>query len=213
MPQTTVESVTGKAIPVYDVNHDNAQMDQEGFLKVLLTSFRYQDPFETQDIAKFIENTVKLRELEVMKKFEDSVQSLNDNNTLFLNATNLIGKSVLYKGERTYVENGKTNVSFELEEDAPQATVYLYDEEDNVVAKKTFTDLQAKKRYSFEVDDSDIADGYYRVSVVAQKESGGIKSEIYSTAKVNGIQKEGSNIMALIDDQEIPVSDIEKIGG
>lgn len=209
----TITGVNGKEIKVYDANYDQSQMDQEGFLKVLLTSFQYQDPFETQDINKFIENTVKLRELEVMRGFEDSVSMLNDNNTLFFNTTNLIDKNVLYKGNETYVENGKSEIAFELAEDAPQATVYIYDEEGEVVATKEFTTLNAHQRYSFELDDPEIADGYYEVSVVAKSGEEKIDATVYSTAKITGVQKDGLDILALFEKGQIKINEIEKIGG
>ena len=216
----TLQGFAGKDIKVYDANYDNSKMDQEGFFKVLLTSFQYQDPFETQDISKFIDNTVKLRELEVMKKFEDAVSALNDNNTLFLNTTNLIDKKVLYKGDETLVEDGETEVEFIPKKDASYATVYLYDKNHKVVAQETFKNLHANQRYTFKLSDSNvelsdtgISDGYYKVSVVAKDGEKSISSDIYSTAKVTGIQKDSGDIFALYDKGSISLSDIERIGG
>ncbi|MRJ02205.1 MAG: flagellar hook capping protein [Epsilonproteobacteria bacterium] len=210
---TTIQSISGKEIAVYDANYDNSQMDQEGFLEVLLTSFQYQDPFETQDISKFIDNTVKLHELEIMNAFEESVEGLNNNNTLFLTATNLIGKEVLYQGEKSYVEGGETHIEFQLPKEADVATLYLYDSEGRVVAERSFTDLVPNQRYTFDLEDETVADGYYRVSVVAKKETTPVEATIYSTARVDGIEKDGADIVALIDDAKVPVSEIMKIGG
>ncbi len=212
-PIDMIKSVTGKEIAVYKEDYDNSQIDQEGFLKVLLTYFQYQDPFEAEDISKFIDNTVKLRELEVMKNFEDSVQALNDNNTLFLNTTNLIGKKVVYKGDETYIENGKGSVGFELKKRAQYATVYLYDAQDNIVAQKEFNNLEARKKYKFVIDDPQIADGYYKVSVVAKNGDEKVDSDIYATALVSGIQKDGSDILVLFKKGSIKISDIVEIGG
>ncbi len=210
---STIKSVTGREIAVHDANFDNAQMDQEGFLKVLLTSFSYQDPFETQDISKFIDNTVKLRELEIMKNFEDSVAALSNNDALFLNATNLIGQQVFYQGDVAYVHNGKTYVEFSVKENADKATIYLYDKDGDVVAKKDFSDLQAGSRYSFDLDASDVADGYYRVSVVAKRAQNPVDALIFSTAKVEGIQKDQNSIVAIVDGKKIDINNIIKIGG
>ncbi len=208
----TIQSITGKPIKVYDANYDNSKVDQEGFLKVLLTSFQFQDPFETQDISKFIDNTVKLRELEVMKNFEDAVKSLDDNNTLFLNTTNLIDKKVLYKGDQTLVEEGRTEVAFIPKKEASQATVYLYDKDDNIVAQKSYENLRPNEKYTFELDDPEVADGYYKVSVVAKNGDEKVGSEVMSTAKVTGIEKDGGDIWALYDQGKIALNDLEKIG-
>ncbi|SMC09293.1 flagellar hook assembly protein FlgD [Nitratiruptor tergarcus] len=209
----TLQGLSGKEIKVYDANYDNSQIDQEGFLKVLLTSFQYQDPFEAQDITKFIDNTVKLRELEVMKNFEDSVNALNNNNTLFMNATNLIGKKVLYEGDNTFVQNGKSEVQFSLKKDANHAVVYLSNEEGDIVAKKEYSDLKANEKYIFEVDDETIEDGYYRVSVVAKEGEERVDAKVKATALVTGIEKDGANIVAIYDKGTIDIANIEKIGG
>ena len=210
---STIKGVSGIEIPVYDVNYDNSQMDQEGFLKVLLTSFAYQDPFETQDISKFIDNTVKLRELEIMKNFEDSVQSLSGNDALLLNATNLIGKKVMYEGDKVYVENGRGYAEFRPAETADSATAYLYDASGNVVAQKSFTNLQPNATYSFEIEDTGIQDGYYSVSVVAKRGEEPVKVTVYSEAKVDGVEKRQEGIMALVDGEKVSLADIVKIGG
>ncbi len=209
----TIQSITGKPIEVYDANYDNSQMDQEGFLKVLLTSFQYQDPFETQDISKFIDDTVKLRELEVMKNFEDAVKSLDNNNTLFFNTTNLIDKKVLYKGNKTLVENGKTEVAFIPKKEASQATLYLYDEEENIVAQKSYENLHPNEKYTFELDDPEVPEGYYTVSVVAKDGEEKVESNVMSTAKVTGIEKDGGDIWVLYEQGKIALNDLEKIGG
>ncbi len=210
---STIQGVSGKEIPVYGANFDNSQMDQEDFLKVLLTSFAYQDPFETQDISKFIDNTVKLRELEIMKNFEDSVQALSGNDALLLNATNLIGKNIKYEGDRVYVANGRGHVEFKPLQAADSATVYLYDVSGNVVAQKSFTDLQPNSTYNFDIVDSGIDDGYYRVSVIAKKGEEPVEVKLYSEAKVEGVEKGDEGIVALVDGQKISIADIVKIGG
>ena len=208
-----VEGFGGKTIDIYDADYDNSEMDQEGFLEVLLTSFKYQDPFETEDISKFIDNTVKLRELEIMKNFEDSVASLHNNNTLFLNATNLIDKDVVYKGDKIYIEEGRGYVEFVPMEDAKEAELYIYDDDGKLVAQKSFTDLKAGQKYSFTLEDETVADGFYTVNVAAASQSDSVNVEIYPQAKVEGIEKDSSDILAVIGGEKFKVEDIVKIGG
>ncbi len=209
----TIQGMAGHSIKVYDANYDNSKMDQEGFLKVLLTSFQFQDPFETQDIAKFIDNTVKLRELEVMKNFEDAVKSLDNNNTLFFNTANLIDKKVLYKGDETLVEEGKSEVEFIPKRDAAQATLYLFDKEDNIVAQKEYTNLHANQKYTFKLEDNQVPDGYYRVSVVAKNGEEKVESEVMSTAKVTGIERDKGDLWVLYERGKVSLNDLERIGG
>ncbi|BCD68383.1 flagellar hook assembly protein FlgD [Nitratiruptor sp. YY09-18] len=208
----TLKAYGGKEIKVYDSSYDNSQIDQEGFLKVLLASFQFQDPFEAQDISKFIDNTVKLRELEVMKNFEDSVNKLSGTDALFLNATNMIGKKVSYEGDMTYVEDGKSEVSFSLPKDATDATVYIYDDENNIVDSATFHNLQANKSYKFALENEDIKDGYYKVSVVAHDGSQNIHAKVVSTALIEGIEKDSANILAKFAKGSIELNKIITIG-
>lgn len=211
-PVTNIESFTGKEIKVYGANYDNSQMDQEGFLKVLLAAFAYQDPFEAQDISQFIDNTVKLRQLESYNSFEKSLQKLVSNDAIFLNATNMIGKKVVYEGVQTYVENGKSSVTFIPKEDATFGVIYVYDENNTVVAKKEFHNLQAGKEYSFAIDNPTLEDGYYNVSVQVKNGDQPVSTTIYSEAYITGIERDEEGIVAAFDKGTITIDKITKIG-
>ncbi|NPA03897.1 MAG: flagellar hook capping protein [Epsilonproteobacteria bacterium] len=209
----SIESITGDTIKIFDANYDNSEMDQEDFLKVLLAQYQYQDPFETQDVSKLIDDTVKLQELKVMQEFEDSVNMLNSNDTLFFNTTNLIDKTVLYEGDLTYVSNGTTEVEFIPNSDADQAILYLYDQEGQIISTQEFRDVKADTSYTFTLNDPEVADGYYQVSVVAKLDNEPITTTIYSTALITGIEKDGNEILAIYEEGAIPISSIERIGG
>lgn len=67
-------------------------MNREDFLKVLLTDLQFQDPLNAKDISEFIDNTIKLKQMESF----DTLQKLADTFSQFsgslLLAANLIGK-------------------------------------------------------------------------------------------------------------------------
>ncbi len=207
-----VEGFGGKKIELYEANFDNSKMDQEGFLEVLLTSFKYQDPFETQDISKFIDNTVKLRELEIMNNFEKSVAALNSGDALFLSSTNMIGQDVLYKGDMLYVEDGKGYVEFVPRKNADSAELFIYDESGNVIAKKSFTGLKAGEKQVFEIEDENIEEGFYKVTLISDSDPD-LKADIYSKAKVSAIEKDGYELSVVIGGERFKINDIVKIGG
>jgi flagellar basal-body rod modification protein FlgD len=209
----SLEGLGGSKIEIYDANYDNAEMGQDDFLQVLLANFKYQDPFETQDISKFIDNTVKLRELEIMNNFENSVKALNDNNTLFLNSANLIDKNIVYKGDRLYIEDGKAYVEFSVKENADEAEVYIYDDNGQKIAEESFRDLKVGKKYTFELENIEVEDGYYNVSVVANNQNSSVEADVYSSAKVSGIEKDINDILVIVDNKRVKISDITKIGG
>ncbi len=209
---TTVKGLNGEEIKVYDATYDNSQMDQEGFLRVLLASFQYQDPFEAEDISTFIDNTVKLQQLESMNNFEDSLSALTGNDALFISAANMIGQKVIYEGSQTYIEDGKSEVAFIPENDATSATVYIYDSENNIVAQKEYIDVKAGQKYSFTIEDPSIPDGYYSVSVVAKKDVEDIPTTTYATALITGIQTDQSTLIATFEKGAIEISQIDQIG-
>lgn len=84
---------------VVDSNYDNSKMNREDFLKVLLTDLQFQDPLNAKDISEFIDNTIKLKQMESF----DTLQKLADTFSQFsgslLIAVNLIGKKIKYGDE------------------------------------------------------------------------------------------------------------------
>ena len=211
-PIDTIKGFNGKDLKVFDASYDNSKMNQQDFLKVLLATFKYQDPFEAQDIGKFIDNTVKLRELEVMNSFENSVKKISSSDEMLLKAANLIGEKVEYKGDLTYFKNGKSQIEFLVKEPADHLTVYLYDENGNILDHQEFNDIRPGERKKLEFLEN-IQDGYYRVAVVAKNGEDSVDTEIFSTAKISGVEKEENGIKLLYASGALELKDIVKIGG
>jgi len=211
----SVTGFTGQEIQVVDANYDNSEMNQEDFLKVLLANFQYQDPFEAQDISQFINDTLKLRELEVMNNFENAVQTLTSGNssTLLLQASNLINEKVVYEGNQTYIQKGTSKIGFKLDSNADLVEVYIYDKDGNIVDSETFSNLSGGTIYPYEINNDLLQDGYYSVSVVAKKGDKDVPSTVYSTALVTGIEKDDNNIVALYEGGSIDLDNIIQIGG
>lgn len=97
---------TSKKPKVVDANFDNSKMSREDFLKVLLMDLQFQDPLNAKDISEFIDNTVKLKQMESF----DSIQKLADafsgisSNLMF--ASNLIGKNIVYDDGKSGTVSG-----------------------------------------------------------------------------------------------------------
>ncbi|WP_297473722.1 flagellar hook capping FlgD N-terminal domain-containing protein, partial [Persephonella sp.] len=124
---------------IVQAGYDNSKMENEDFLKVLLADLAWQDPLDAKDISEFINNTVKLRQMEVLNDFQETVKMLKEASEVnsLLYASNLIGKKVYYEGIYTYVENGKSQVKFKLEDSADIVKVTVMDQKGNVVEEKT----------------------------------------------------------------------------
>jgi|GEM_PF-625603 flagellar basal-body rod modification protein FlgD len=207
---------TDREPEIVEAGYDNSQMSQEDFLKVLLADIKWQDPLNAADISDFINNSVKLRELEVFNSFESSVKSFVSaiqSQTLIF-ASNFIGKLVKYEGNQTYVKDGKGYVSFTLSAPADTVTVRVFDQSGNIVEEKVYNNLDAGEEYSLEIDNPDLPDGYYTVTVDAT--SGGIPVDatVISLALVKEvIRDENGNVYAITEVSSIPVDKIIGIGG
>jgi len=201
---------------VVSANYDNSQMSQSDFLKVLLADLQWQDPLQAENISDFIDNTVKLREMEVLDKFETSVNnfvSSIQSQSLFY-ASSFIGKTVEYEGNQTYVKDGKGYASFKLSEPASVVKVTVYDSSGNVVEEKVFNNLQADQEYPIEIDNPELPDGYYTVDVEAYNGDEKVDATVDSYAYVKEVKKEDDGKVYVVTDvSSIPLDKIVGIGG
>lgn len=81
---------------VVDSSYDNSKMKTEDFLKVLLTDLQFQDPLDAKDVSEFIDNTVKLRQMESFGTLEKLANTFSQLSSSLLMAANLIGKKITY---------------------------------------------------------------------------------------------------------------------
>jgi len=200
---------------IVQAGYDNSKMENEDFLKVLLADLAWQDPLNAKDISDFIDNTVKLRQMEVLNDFQETVKILkeaNEANSL-LYASNLIGKKVYYEGIYTYVENGRSEVKFKLEDSADIVKITVLDQKGNVVEEETFSNLEGNKEYPFEIDNPALQDGYYTVYVEAKKGKESVKAILISEGVAESVLKSPEGIKVMIHNNEIDLNSIVQIGG
>jgi len=200
---------------VVGADYDNSKMSKEDFLRVLLANLQWQDPLEAADINEFINNSVKLREMEVLNSFEDSVKELVESNTMLalVSASSLIGKKVQYKGNVTYVQDGVGYAEFKLDSDADLVKVSLLDKDGNVVDSQLFYDLKGGVTYPFEINNPDLKTGYYTVMIEAYRGDEKVNSTVVSEALVNSVQKDENGIKLICGSLEIGLDEIVGIGG
>ncbi|WP_456465502.1 flagellar hook assembly protein FlgD [Desulfurobacterium sp.] len=198
-------------VRIVDANYDNSKMSQEDFLKVLLADLKWQDPLQAKDISDFIDNTVKLEELQTYDDFETSVKQLleaNQSNALLM-ASSLIGKVVKYEGNRTYIKGGSGYAEIKLDSAADTVKVNILDSAGNVVDSETLYNLQGGVSYPISIDNPSLPDGYYTVSVEATSGGNPVDATVISQALVTGVEKESDGSIVLstssftIDDSKL----------
>ncbi len=200
---------------VVDKNYDNSKMSNQDFLKVLLADLQWQDPLEAKDISDFINNSVKLREMEVLNDFQKTIEMLkavNESNALLFGSS-LIGKKIFYEGNATYVKDGKSTVQFQLEDNADVVDIIVMDNSGKTIESKTFNNVAGNQKISFQIDNPDIPDGYYTVYVEARKGNQKIKADVYSQALVESILREDGKIKAVFGNNKVDIDAIVQIGG
>ncbi|MEJ5173046.1 MAG: flagellar hook capping FlgD N-terminal domain-containing protein [Hydrogenothermaceae bacterium] len=95
-PSLTQFPDTSKKPKVVDANYDNSKMSREDFLKVLLTDLQFQDPLNAKDISEFIDNTIKLKQMESFDAIQKLADAFSQYSGSLLMASNLIGKTITY---------------------------------------------------------------------------------------------------------------------
>ncbi|MCX7760795.1 MAG: hypothetical protein N2Z81_06355 [Hydrogenothermaceae bacterium] len=95
-PSLTQFPDTSKKPKVVDANYDNSKMSREDFLKVLLTDLQFQDPLNAKDISEFIDNTIKLKQMESFDAIQKLADTFSQYSGSLLMASNLIGKTITY---------------------------------------------------------------------------------------------------------------------
>lgn len=207
-------SLTDQGTPIVNGNFDNSEMSQDDFLQVLLADIQWQNPLDANDISDFIGNTLKLREMEVLNSFEESVSALesaNDSSAL-LQASGMIGKTVQYEGNSTIVSDGEGSAEFTLDANADQVTLRLYDSDGALVDSATYADLQGGVVYPFEISDTSFPDGYYKVSVTASLNGESVDATVQSHGVVEGVTRDNGSLAVYFGDEEVELDSITQIG-
>lgn len=203
---------TGKP-KVVDANYDNSKISNSDFLKILLTDLQWQDPLNAKDISDFLDNTVKLRQMESLDSFQKLADALSKFTNSILTASSLIGKKVKYEGNQTYLENGKSQIEFKLEAPASLVKVSIINQNGNVVEENTFKDLKGNTIYPYEINNTNLQNGYYRVSISALDSQGkDVSYTLYSTGIVNSVYKDkNGSISAKIANNPVSMDKILEI--
>lgn len=105
-PNLTRFPDTSKKPKIVDSTFDNAKMSREDFLKVLLTDLQFQDPLNAKDISEFIDNTIKLKQMESFESIQKIADALSQFSGSLLMASNLIGKKISYDKDKSGTVSG-----------------------------------------------------------------------------------------------------------
>ncbi|KRP57909.1 flagellar hook assembly protein FlgD [Pseudomonas trivialis] len=85
-------------------------MGKDAFLKLLVTQLKNQDPLSPQDNGAFVAQLAQFSSLEGINNLNDSVKAISTNVTSSqaLQASSLVGRSVITQTDRTLVDTSKS---------------------------------------------------------------------------------------------------------
>jgi flagellar basal-body rod modification protein FlgD len=193
--------------PNYAPGVDN--LTSEDFLRIYIETLRYQDPFQTQDLSKMLDDMVKLNQVKFfndIRSFTESLKALFNQSTL-ISSLSLVGKDVIFSTEGVNTVKGGQYYLLSPE-NISQATVKFFDGDQ--VVKEIKIDL---KKGLNELNLDGLPKGQFRVKVFKDgleypNVQLGIKGSIKAAAVMNG-----QLLFELLDGSMMDPSKIIYLGG
>lgn len=169
---------------------------QDRFLTLLVTQLQNQDPLNPMDNAEVTSQIAQLSMVNGIQSLNNTLLALSGQMDMSqsLQAAGLIGKNVLYPGEKIKVgeDGAATTFGIDLMSEAAKVTVTIRDNAGKVVYSKEM-DAQKAGVYPLEWDGKDTAGvvvpaGAYDVAVEASDANGKpVSTEALTSGSINSI--------------------------
>ncbi len=184
-------------------------MSSTDFMKIYLETLRYQDPFNTQDISKSLEDMVKLNQVKFFNDTRGFMENFQIwmNQLTFMQTVNLIGKNFVFATDRLdTLKGGEYNIL--AGEDLGKVSVRIYDGEELV--KEIEMDLKMGLN---KIDTSDLPKGQYTIKIYKEGSEVegwqlGFKDKVVSAGILGG-----EIMLDLESGRTVSTADILYIGG
>jgi len=216
-----ISNIPGAASNIPSVG--NSDLGKNDFLNLLVTQLRHQDPLEPMKDSDFIAQLAQFSSLEQLSNINtmlgystelDYILSQTIANTM---ATTIIGKEVVADGNAIYHEyDTDSRICYELDADAKNVEVTIYNETGSVVRVLTDQDLEKGMNYidwdGKDNSGSKVAGGEYTFEITAKDssdESIGVQTRIVGI--VESVRYEDGKGYLIVNGQKIEMSDIIEI--
>ena len=189
------------------------------FLKLLTTQLKYQDPLEPMKSNEFVSQLVQFSQVEQAIESNKSLEKLLALQTTSQTtaALNYIGSVIEATGAIAPLQNGKAEYRYTLDQDA-DATLLVISDADGVVvsstAGKTLTGTHDFIWDGLDRSGKTMPPGNYRLTVTARDSEGALIEATTTVAgRVTGIRTDETGAILMLDDVEIPLSDVSAVRG
>lgn len=196
------------------------KMDKEGFLKLLLTQLKYQDPMNPLESHEMAAQLAQFSSLEQLSNINTNIEGLTKAQTPVHNyqALNFIGKSISASTDKVIRNRGDASheLRFSIPNAAKEVTVSIMDETGAVV--KTMKGMGLNKGENKLIWNGTKEDGYpafsgnYTFTVQGVAENGSrLVGQTQFTGVVTGMNFSPEGPVLMVGDQKVRISDIKNI--
>lgn len=192
--------------------------NEKMFLQLLTKQLQYQDVSNPVDMNQMTQNIFQMNELQTLMSIENKLNEMSngmrDGEGLAM-ANNIIGKHVLTRTNNVFVshENSSLPISYIIDGDS-QATVNIkvVNDKGEIVHEETLNNVQPQKMQTTQLSFKDsngtmtVPEGIYSIQLVAQDKNKFIRSELFSTNKIQQVLTNGNLITS--SNEKITLNDI-----
>ncbi|MFK3816890.1 flagellar hook assembly protein FlgD [Pseudomonas sp. NPDC089407] len=197
-------------------------LGKDTFLQLLVTQLQNQNPLDPQDNSEFVAQLAQFSSLESMQTLNDTVDTLSGNytSTQALQASSLVGRTVIAEGDSATVEAG-TGLSGQvaLTSSTSAMTVSVYDADGNIVKNIDLGEQTAGTvNFSWDGTDNDglaVDAGTYTFKAEATVDGEAVEQVTYLPSVVSSVtvgSTAGSFTLNLANGESVALSDVKTIG-
>jgi flagellar basal-body rod modification protein FlgD len=197
-------------------------LGKDAFLQLLVTQLKNQNPLEPQDNGEFVAQLAQFSSLEGITSLNDTVTGLasNYNSSQALQASSLVGRSVIAPGDKAVVDTSKSMTgTVVIPDSVPAATLKITDKDGKAV-RTIDLGSQSAGNASFIWDGKDdagktVESGTYSFAATTSIDDQAVALITYLPATVNSVtisQTGGELMLNLAGAGSIALSKVQTIG-
>ncbi len=196
----------------------NNTLGEEDFLTLLVAQLENQDPLEPQDNTEFIAQLAQFSSLEQQTSTNDKLDELisSQNSSSQVASFSLLGQKVSTETDQIYLQGDSLELGCTLDQAAPEGSLKVRNDEGDLVASFSFTDLEAGDNF-IQWDGTDNAGnplpkGLYDLEFNVSDTAGNThKAQPVVKVTVDEINLDSTDSLLITDAGDIFLSDINSV--
>lgn len=201
-------------------DRQQAAVDKEAFLKLLVAQISNQDPLAPQETEQYMQQLTQFSTLEQMMNLNEGVESLaigqlSNNNQ---EALRFVGREVIARGDQLTLEGADpVPVRYQTDPEAATVTVTIYDAAGEAVRTAEVPADRGSGTFEWDgADDDGVPQpaGRYTVSIEAVDAQGApLTADTYLRGQVTGVRFDNGYPELMIGDRRMRLSDVIEVAG